>query len=548
MKRADYGIALAILLLGAGLRFTGISYGQPNPAYAPQDATHNTTHENIPVHPDEFLFVQRPLRMLLTGQLNPKFFHNPSFLINTHLVVFWLTGERSRLDWEPRADLSARRHTPFRLYLIGRGFSALGGMLAIAGAYGAARLITGRVGAAVAGALVAVSVPMVQHAHYTTTSSLAAGFVMVCIWASWLSLRRFVGWRFALAGICAGLAAGCRYNAAAVSVVVFVVGLVILYQNRLFWVFIWVILGYILFPLTFLFTTPHVILDTAFVWSEFESITNQYIGSEDSPMNVSRWVGLWYELRYLAVFGLGLPAALAAVIGGSVGLQPGRRVAIASMLAFLLPYAYVVLRTIRPLGADQMLVPVIPPLAVLAGVGATWFYGQLRRQTWLTAALLTGVIIAAPLYASLHLLRLFAQPDTRYTAQAWIHTNIPAGAAFHLDGPYNVPLDETIYPWTQTYGGQQAVTVAELQASDANYLIVSDAWYWQHERARFIAPSVLADMQAHLDAVDAVFEPVYTVPRPQVIGTNTPMHSATYWHQPGITIYCIADCYTVAGP
>ncbi len=542
MKLADYGIALAILLLGAALRLTGIAYGQPNPAYAPQDVALNTTHENIPIHPDEFLFVQRPLRMLLTGQLNPKFFHNPSLLINTHLAVFWLTGERQRIDWESRAEFSARRHTPFRLYITGRAFSALGGMLAIAGAYSAARLITGRVGSAAAGAIVAVSVPMVQHAHYTTTSSLAAGFVMLCIWASWLSLRRFVWWRFALAGICAGLAAGCRYNAAAVSIVVFVVGLVSLYRNWTTLGLIWVILGYILFPLTFVFTTPHVIFDTAFVWSEFQSITNQYIGSEASPMNTSHWLGFGYEIRYLAVFGLGLPAALIGVVGTLVSWRVGHRLAVLSVLAFLIPYAYVVLRTIRPLGADQMLVPIIPVVALFVGVGAEYLYRNLRWRTWATASLLIGVIIVAPLYASLHLLRLFTQPNTRYTAQAWIHDNIPPGAVFHLDGPYNVPLDETLYPWTQTYGGQQAVTVDELRAGRADYLIVSDAWYWQHQRAGFINSAVLAAMAAHLTEIEAAFEQVYSVQRPQIVGTDAPMHSATYWHQPGITIYCIRDC------
>ena len=86
--------------------------------------------------------------------------------------------------------------------------------------------------AAVAGLLVAVSMPMVQHSHYATTSSLAAGFALLSIWASLAALRcsqRAAIWPryLALAGIAAGLSAGNRYNAAAVGIVVFLAGWVL---------------------------------------------------------------------------------------------------------------------------------------------------------------------------------------------------------------------------------------------------------------------------------------------------------------------------------
>lgn len=535
-RRRDLAAATVVLLLAAVLRFSGLAYGQPVPEYTPEDAPLNTIHDNTPVHPDEFLFVQRPLRMLLTGQYNPKFFHNPSFLINTNLVVYWLTGEQNRLSWEGRDEIGARRAAPFRLYLNGRTFSALGGILAVAATFAAARRLTNRYGAAVAGGVVAVSLPMVQHAHYTTTSSLAAGFAMVCVWASLAALRGFRWWLFALAGVAAGLAAGSRYNAAAVSIVVFVVGLVLLYRVRTVRRAAWVLLGYVLFPAVFVFTTPHVIFDTAFFWSEFQSITNQYIGSGDALWNTSPWVGLWYELNYMALFGLGLPAAAMTVWGVWGGLWRGHtRLAVAALLAYLLPYAYVVLRTIRPLGADQMLVPVIPALALLAGIGA----GALVIRRRVLAALVYAALLLMPLTASAAVVWQFTQPDTRTVAQGWVFDHIAPGAAFHLIGPYNVPLDRTLYTFTQTFGTQDIPTVDAMRADGVDYVIVSDAWLFQFERAGFVPPDALADLRGQLPQT---LEALATFSRSWIVGTRHPMHSATYWHHPQITIYCLEAC------
>jgi hypothetical protein len=523
---------VGVLLLAAALRFTGIAFGQPNPIYAPEDAALNSINEATPLHPDEFLFVQRPLRMLLTGELNPKFFHNPSFLIHTNLVVYWLTGEQSNMTWEGREEIGARRAAPFRLYVNGRLFSALGGMLAVAATYAAGRQMGGHFSGLTASALVAVSLPMVQHAHYSTTSSLAAGFTMICVWASILSFRHFRWWTFALAGIAAGLAAGNRYNAAAISIVVFVVGCVALYGERYWRRLTYVLLGWLLFPLTFLFTTPHVIFDTAFFLEEFRFITNQYIGFEENPLNVSPWVGLSYELRYLAVFGLGW----VGVFFGLVGLVQRRTWDVtAILLSFLLPYGYVVLRTIRPLGADQMLVPIIPVLALFVGVGATALSGRFPKWIILVA------IIAFPLVSSVQVVGLLATEDNRYRAQAWIVENLPEGMNIHLYGPYNVPLDRSLYTITQTFGTGETRSVDSLVEQGVDYVVVSDAWLRHFERTPYIDLAFVEQVMVPVREIASNLERLYHAERPTILGTNDPMHSATYWHQPGISVYCLSE-------
>lgn len=536
MRRVDWFFVVVLLLFAAGLRFLGLSFGQPDPQYAPSNAALDITHENIAVHPDEYLFVQRPLRMLLTGERNPKFFHNPSLMIGVNYVTFWLTGEGRRLTWAGRAEIDARREAPFRLYVLARTYSVLGGLLAVAATYAAARLMSGRFGALCAGLVTAVSLPLVQHAHYTTTSSLAAGFAAVCVWASLASLRKPRWWLFALAGFAAGLAAGSRYNAAAVSIVVFVVGLALLYRQRDLRTLVMVGMGYVLFPLTFLFTTPYVIFDTAFFLEEFRGITGEYIGGVDVDFAVSRWRGLFIELRYLVEFGLGIPAAVVAIVGvWSAYRRRGRSTLdVSILLVYLLPYAYVVLRTARPQLSDQMLVPILPALALLVGVGAGWLYENARPPSAVVAPGLAVLLVVIPLWQTLPVVRLLTVPDSRYRMQAWVHEHIPPGAVIYLKGPYNVPLDEAVYTWTQDF--DIALDVNDIPP-DADYVIRS------HANAREVLRGTASDefkedYQRELRVYHGAFETLAWVAYPSLPGEDNMVHTASYWHQPGLTVYC----------
>lgn len=536
MRRADFHIVL-VLLIAAALRFSGLSFGQPIVDYAPANVVNDTIHDGTPLHPDEFLFIQRPLRMLLTGDFNPKFFHNPSFLINANFVVFWLTGERQQLTWAERDGVGARSEAPFRLYINGRVFSALGGVLAVAATYGAGRRLAGRDGARVAAWVVALSLPMVQHAHYATTSSLAAGFVALTVWAALASLNRSSWWLFALSAVSAGLAAGNRYNAAAVSLVVFFVGWIWLYRDHTLRNVGRVLVAWLLFPLTFLITTPYVLLDTAFFLDEFRFITNQYIGDEQNALNVSPSVGLAYEYGYLALFGLSAVGSVLAVLGVVVGLvRADKRTLTLLLMSYVLPYSYVVLRTIRPIGADQMLVPVIPVFALFAGLGFAWLAARVPSLAAFYVALLLGVSLALP---TLQVVMMFNQADTRYIMQAWVFDNLPRGAHIHLDGPYNVPLDETLYMVSQSYGTGDFIPLEALYAEGVEYVIVSDAWFRHFERTPYVSPDEVERVRAYVTRYEESGEVLFSVPRPVMFGSDYPMHSASYWHHPALTLYCV---------
>ncbi|NPV67267.1 MAG: phospholipid carrier-dependent glycosyltransferase [Anaerolineae bacterium] len=563
LRKNGYGAKLAfvvlLLLFAAGLRIPGITYGQPDPAYFPSYARNQTLSPNSAFHPDEFHQVSKPLQMLLRRQLHPQFFENPNFLINLNFVTYWLTNAEDGLTLADREnidgtdqDIGAREYAPFRLYVQTRYFSALGGLLAVAGAFALGKQLSGHpFGGAIAGLLTAVSLPMVQHAHYATTSSLAAGFAAVSAWAALATLRENQGQRglLVLSGIMAGLAAGCRYNAAAVSLVLFFVGCVLLYRNPSRAMLRQVLLGWLLFPVSFVLTTPYLLRDPAMFLHDFQYISNQYVA--DGATGVSKWVGLFYEYRYLVVFGVGIPATVLGVLGVAIAFfrprvsRQGNSTALPMLLllGFIVPYSYVVLRTVRPNMAEQMLVPIIPVFAALSGLGAVQLRTWLPGPAQVRGGLIAAAIVAMPLVYTLPALQLF-HTDTRDLMTAWITEHVPPGTTIHLNGSYNVALDPAYFPQTQNYYGSYP-TPEELRASGVDLVLLSDALLYDDLLNPLITPSQKEFIRDYLALWDNL--PVLArVERPVWPGSDQFMNSMRIWHSPTLTLYCLDEAACAA--
>ncbi|MBN2469307.1 MAG: hypothetical protein JXN59_01185 [Anaerolineae bacterium] len=554
---------LLLLLLAAALRIPGITYGQPDMAYLPSYVDNQTLTANSAFHPDEFLQVMTPLRMLLRKQLHPHFFENPNFLINLNFVTYWLTNAEHGLTLSDREhingtelDIGGREYAPFRLYVQTHYFSALGGVLAVAGAFGLGRRLSKRgVPVITAGLLTAVSLPMVQHAHYATTSSLAAGFAAASAWAALAALaspsrRRSL---LALSGITAGLAAGCRYNAAAISLVVFFTGIILLYRSRTRGMARQVALGWLLFPVSFVLTTPYLMRDPQKFIEDLQYISNQYAGEQVAGL---KWLGLFYEFRYLALLGLGIPAIGLLVLGIGIPLlrqraplkQNSTALQVALLLSFILPYSYVVLRTVRPNMAEQMLVPLIPVLASLIGLGAVWAARWLPGAAPLRGGLVIAAVVAMPLTVTLPALRLFTQTDTRDQMTAWITEHVPAGTVIHLNGAYNVALDPALFPHTQNYYGVYPAP-DELRAEGVELVLLSDALLYDDLLNPLVSPEqkeLTRDYLALWDSLPILIR----LERPTWPGYDQFMNSMRIWHHPGLTLYCLTEeaCGRTASP
>ncbi len=519
----------SLLLLAALLRVWGLAYGQPNPAYLPSTAQKGLLHEQAYIHPDEYFYVAIPAQMLLEGRANPQFFENPSFLIYLNALTFGLTGETERL---PRDEVALRSLAPFRLYVVGRAYSAMGGLLAVAATVAVGRMLAGRFAGLVAGGVVAVSFPMVQHAHYATTSSLASGFVALCLWASYAALkgRPARAGMLVWAGIFAGLAAGNRYNAAAVALVVFVAGLVLLRRHPTRRTLLYVCLGWGAFPLAFVATSPYVVLDFPRFWADFSMIAARFSGIDAA--SYAPWNGLWLEYRYIIVFGLGAPAALMALWGA----WRGRRLSDAWVLwCYILPYSVVVLWTAVPHIGDQLTVPIIPALAIFAGVGAVSIARVVGR-----VPLLLGALVV-PLSLSLMMVSLLSQTDTRDVAALWINEHVPQGARIHLLGPYNVALDGARYRVQQTFAGSMP-SLARLRELGVAYLVVSDAWpFFDNRKWEYVPETARQAMNDYFATIAEELTLLYEVARPVWPGYDWLTNNASYWHHPAIRVYCLTD-------
>jgi Dolichyl-phosphate-mannose-protein mannosyltransferase len=539
VNRAELSFVMVVLLFAAGLRLIGVENGMPDESTFPTLAAHDLIPDQVAVQPDEFLFVVRPYRMLVTRRFNPHYFENPSLLINLNFFTYLFSGEGKGVTSASWKGINEREEAPFRFYVIGRVYSALGGLLAVAAIYALMRWIGGRRAALFAGLLVAVAEPLVQHAHYTTSTSLAGGFAALALWAAIVSLYRPRGRLFALAGIAAGLAAGSRYNAAAISLVVFAVGLLLLYRHHLRWTL--VLIGWLLVPVTFTLTTPHVIFDSAQVLSDFRYITAQYINGVGIDFTTP--YGLFFEYRYLILFGFGVPAALTLLIGLYAAWRTRPRywlrensawLVVLMLATYIVPYSLVVLRTARPGHSDQLLVPVIPAFALIVGIGAAYIA---RRWQHLTP-LLALVLILVPLALSVQLVRQFTRTDTRYQMQAWIYDHLPRGSRIQLNGPYNVPLDPSLYKWTQNYGGDLK-PLSDLRAEGVDYAVLSDAWYHDEERSHEIVPAEYLQQLHNYLATYQALPMIARLDRPALLGNDWMTYTASVWHNPGLTVYCL---------
>lgn len=555
VNAAEWLFILVLLLFVAGLRFAGIDHGQPDMADFPTDAERGFLPLETPVHPDEYFYVAIPVEMRARGSLNPQFFENPSLLINLNYFANLLTGT-GNVPYEQLQGQNQRQFAPFPLYVVGRSFSALGGMLAVAAVYAAARRLSGRYGAAAASLLCAVSLPMVQHAHYATTSSLAGGFVATAVWASISALERTRSRRgdllLLIAGVAAGLATGSRYNAAAVGIVVG--GVALLSFTRCRKRRLMPVAGVLLMPIVFVLTTPGVIFAARKFIADFTYIVGSYTVTGVPEQNTP--YGLAYQMRYLGLVAIGIPALLLAVVGLAHLLSQGRDRRLSAgayrrfwsgvlLFAYCSAYALVTLRAVRPRHSDQLLVPFIPVVCILVGVGVGWLLARklpygFKRFKGVAASAAILLLIVQPLAFSLSFTQWIVQPDSRYLAQNWIYDNLPTGSRIYLVGAYNVPLDSQLYPSSQTYdSGRNLPPLDVLRVSGFEYLIFSDAVLHDVMRSAELATEeVLASDQALLEMLSQL--PLLAhVQRPPLLGREITMHTASVWHQPEIRVYCL---------
>jgi hypothetical protein len=331
----------------------------------------------------------------------------------------------------------------------------------------------------------------VQHTHYTKPEMPSIALMMLVLWTSVMAFytrkMQTTYAMYVLSGIFTGAAATVRYNAAAIGIVLFLTGLILLWRQRTWQMLVTIAVSWILVPFTFFIGTPFALLNFSEFYRQFQHITGQFLTTGDNIAAIiltTPQQGFLILLRYLIEYGIGIPATVAIFIGiyaawrnrpkplmsdklkvlqGSAisevwrkTLQPllqysSELLLVMLLVPFIAAYMFVTMRTVRPIFSDNLLVLIVPQCLILSAIGAGWLYENVRLPKTFLAPTIALVLLIIPLMRTIPMVSLISHTETRARMQDWIHVHIPAGSRFLLLEAYNVPLDPAIYPYDQNF-------------------------------------------------------------------------------------------------
>ncbi len=358
MARLPRSSALAaVLAAAAALRLVGIEYGLPFGGL---------------LNPDEQSIVPRAWGMVHGRGLDPHWFDYPT------LVMYVLAPFQA---WEAGPS-----------YLAARLVVAAFGVGAVAASWWLGRVAYGRTAGLVAAVAVAVETIGVAYSHMAVTDVPMTALIAI-------SLALAISGRLEWAGLAAGLAASAKYPA-----VFLLAPLVMAGWGR------WRRLAASIAAAVagFLATSPYVLAHPHQAWGDATRVQRLaregWLGFEHDSFALFSFTGRLWD-------GLG-PALVVAVLGLGLALRRRSRTDLI-LAAFVLVYL-VDLLTLRA-HFDRYVLPVVPPLAVLAG-----------RQR-LLAPLTLGLLIVPLVWAIGDDVRL-TRTDTRAVAHGWIDGHVPSGS------------------------------------------------------------------------------------------------------------------------
>ena len=415
---------MAIVLLGAVLRFVPIWFGLP-------------FHE---ARPDEETAIGHALQ-ILDGDLNPHFFHWPSLTFYLFAAVFAVASFiKDLIAFDPVL-------TPNQHFIIGRAIVALAGTLTIVVLFSLTRRIAGEMTALVASFFLAAATLHVRESHFAMTDVLMTLLVTVSIA---LLLRAYdtgaqtpeprVGGLqgFAAAGLACGLAASTKYSGAAVAGAMAAVqcGLALRSSNGPWRWRVW--MPSVAFGLAsaigFLVATPYALLDyRAFA----DGVTYDFTHLSGGH-GVDLGVGWIYHLRRSLPVGIGVPIFLAAIVG-AVSMARGYGRAALVVGAFCAAF-YAAIASGYTVFFRYVL-PLVPFLCLSAAVAARdaaeWLARRTRFSSGVTIAVIAVAIGSPALVSSTWFDVLLARTDTRVVAGRWLAATVkPEESLYDAGGTY----------------------------------------------------------------------------------------------------------------
>jgi 4-amino-4-deoxy-L-arabinose transferase-like glycosyltransferase len=409
--RASLG---AILAAALGLRLWGLDWSLP-----------------WPIHPDERTPVEQARTMVETGDLNPRYFKNPS------VFTYLLAGEL--LVIRPLGSLAGplAYDVPGSAHLLARLNSALIGTASVGLIYLLGANVLGRRAGLLASLFLALSFVHVRGSHFGVNDVAAVGVLLISLlYTARLLQRPALRW-YVLAGLAGGLATSTKYSVGFFFVPIVAAHLLAPHaagQRP------WGAAGLFALGLAgaaglagYLIGTPYALLDFGSFWPEFSEVhgygERRWLGQPADPVS---WLYLTSLAQGFGVLPLGL-AGLGLVLAfwrPPAGTRGPSRGAHAVLLAF--PLAYLAFLLPKDIFWPRLTIPLVPFCALLAAYGTLqivelWPKLGFVGRPGLVAAILVAAL-AQPALNDVRHNRLLLQTNTRVLATEWALANLPPGS------------------------------------------------------------------------------------------------------------------------
>ncbi len=379
-------------------------------------------HGELVWHPDEIFMVVIPLR-LLSGDLNPHYFHYPSlhyYLLGLAYAVLYLLdlyrGLTGNLDeWVALHGLFEME----RLRDVARWVSVAFSCGTVVVTMSVARRVSGSTAAVITACALAASVLCVRQSQI---ASVDLTMVFWFVLALWSALRLLDGGRrrhYLISGLFVGLCAGTKYPGVAAAGAV--VGAHLLAGGRILDRRLWLAGGVSL--VVFSLASP-------FVWIDFGTFREHFLFQVEHVRQGTQEISLpifhhlWFSLRH----NLGEPAWMAMLGAGAWALYRRDRQIGVVLCAFVVAYASI---SWGELVFVRYAMPLLPLQAILVGVAIVAIADRLAlrfgyRRLWL--GLVAVTILALPAVRSMRVAQISAAVDTRTQAREWLEAHVSSGA------------------------------------------------------------------------------------------------------------------------
>ena len=409
-------VLIPILVTAASLRFWALDFGLPH----------------VLAHPDEARVAKTAVDFL-GGRLHPGFFNYPTlFMYALGAAYLGLCGVRT-LSGEFGSIAACAASWPHAwepFFLTARVLSALAGTVSVFLVYRIGRRVSDLPTGLAAGAFLAVAFLHVRDSHFGVTDVPMTMMLLAAVAAVLRAHDAPSAWRFAGAGVLAGLAASTKYNAALLAVAILVSQTVRWIDDRRLDSRV-PVFGAAM-AAAFVAGSPFVVLDWPVFWRD--------VTSEAEHLRLGHAIRLAPGWRHHALvtlpLGLTLPLFAASLAGLAwMAWRMPRRAAL--LLAFPVVYYAVAGRGYTVFA--RYMVPIVPFLCVTAGFFAASAARAVTRRmprASLGAVLLAVVaaIGAAAMVKSVRLDRLLARTDSRVLTAEWIESHVAEGSTVHLSG------------------------------------------------------------------------------------------------------------------